>query len=205
MKRAILISLCLVLGICAVAFAGANLGIAKGAIHVRPHSSKLGCTLSPAITGCADIVLIEAGSDIDAFPVFYDLVEYQGIEYGVTWPSWAYSAGFNNCSDFVIGEITEPDSGASHAWTVCQNASVAVPSYLWLFADGPGQICLTGHPEHGSAFIVDCSLQKDVLIGWGCAGVYGGASDPASGNACDDLPQAATVPATWSQIKSLFE
>ncbi len=202
MKKVIVISLCVVLAACTVAFAGANLGVAKGAIHVRAHNAKAGCTTG--LTTCSDIVLIEPSSDIDAFPVFYDLVEYQGIEYGITWPAWAYSAGFVSCSDLAIGEIHWSGQGASHAWTTCQHG-IAAPDYLWLYADGPGTICLTGHPQHGSAFIVDCGEQADVLIGWGCAGVFGGASDPASGDACGELPSPATIPGTWGQIKSLFQ
>jgi len=44
-----------------------------------------------------------------------------------------------------------------------------------------------------------------VLIGWGCAGVYGGTPDPPSGDACEVLPEPATEPTTWGEIKGLFQ
>lgn len=203
MRKVLLVSLCIVLGSSAAALAGANVGVAKGTIHVRPHNAKAGCTV--AISTCSDIVMSESGFSVDAFPVFYELNEFQGCEYGVTWPAWSYPAAFTSCSDFVIGAIANPGEGASHTWTACDYSGVCIPSFLWLYADGPGKICITGHPQHGSAFVLDCGEDVDVLIGWGCAGVYGGVPDPESGNACEALPGPATEPTTWGEIKSLFQ
>jgi len=203
MKKAILITFCVVLGLSTLSFAGRNADVAKGAIHVRAHNAKAGC--ASGISGCEDIVMTEPTFSFDAFPVFYDLVEYKACEYSVIWPDWTYSATFNSCSDFVIGEILWPGDGVSHAWTLCQNSSVCAPAYLWIYADGPGQVCISGHPQHGSAFLVDCIDGVDVLIGWGCAGVYGGTPDPASGDACGVLPEPATEPTTWGEIKGLFQ
>jgi len=179
MKKAILISVCLVLGICTVAFSGVNDGVAKGIVHVRPHNAKLGCTV--AIDDCDDIVITESSFSFDAFPVFYDLVEFQGCEYGLTWPAWTSPAAFTSCSDLVIGSIALPGDGVSHSWLDCQNASVCVPAWLWLYADGPGQVCMSGNPSNpihpGAAYVLSCKVdtldggELDTLIGWGCAGV----------------------------------
>jgi hypothetical protein len=207
MKKAILITFCFALGLSTLAFAGNNAGVAKGTIHVRPHNAKAGCSVS--ITGCGDIVMTELGDNFDAFPVFYDLVEFKGCEYGVIWPTWTYGADFTNCADLIIGGITNPGDGVSHSWLACQTSSVCIPAYLWLYADGPGQVCITGRPDHptkpGTAFVLDCDEGLDVLIGWGCAGVYGGTPDPASGDACAELPPPATEPTTWGGIKTLFQ
>ena len=205
MKKAILISFCFVLGLSTVALAGNNPN-AKGTIHVRAHNAKAGCTVG--IEDCGDIVMVEAGFSIDAFPVFYELTEFLGCEYSVVWPAWTYPAAFTNCSDLIIGEVVNPGDGASHTWLACQTG-VCVPAFLWLYADGPGQICISGNPDHptkpGTAFVLDCAEGLDVLVGWGCAGVYGGTPDPASGDACAELPKPATEPTTWGGIKTLFQ
>jgi hypothetical protein len=206
MKKAILVVLCVLLGLSTVALAGNNPG-AKGTIHVRPHNAKAGCNYG-TIEGCADIVMSEPGFSVDAFPIFYELTEYQGCEYSVTWPDWTYPPAFTNCADLVIGTIANPGDGVSHTWLACQTG-VCVPAFLWLYADGPGQVCISGNPLHphkpGTAFVLDCAEGLDVLVGWGCAGVYGGTPAPASGDACEELPPPATQPTTWGEIKGMFE
>jgi hypothetical protein len=200
MKKAIVVFLGLLLLVSTAALCGQNFDIAKGIVHVRDHNAKAGCNYG-TFSSCEDIVTTLAGHSIDAFPVFYELTEYQGCEYGLLWPAWQYSAAWNNCSPLVIGSILLSGQGASHTWLTCQFDGYCVPAFIWLYADGPGQICITGHPEHGSAFILDCHEAVDVLIGWGCAGVYGvSGHDP-----CGELPEPATVPTTWGDIKSLFE
>ena len=87
--RVLVIALALTLMLSALATAGNNLD-AKVAVHVRPHNAKAGCTITPAIVGCGEIVTTEPGFSVDAFPVFFDLNEYLGCEYGLCWPAWAY-------------------------------------------------------------------------------------------------------------------
>ena len=196
MKKVLVIAVALTLALSAFAFAGLNPD-AKVAVHVRPHSAKAGCTLTPAILDCGDIVTTEPGFSVDAFPVFFDLVEYLGCEYGLCWPSWTYSAAFTNCATFVIGAIDWPGSGASHTWTDCQYG-VMVPSFVWLYASGPGYICVCPHPISGLIAVLDCHEGLDAPRCNFCAGVYGYIGD-------DPCWPTGTEASTWSEIKGMFE
>ncbi len=194
--RVLVIAIALTLALCAMAFAGANPD-AKIAIHVRNHNAKAACTITPAIVTCADVVTTNATGNFDAFPVFFDLTEYQGVEFGVTWPVWAYSADFTNCADLVIGEIKNPGDGSSHAWTTCQYG-VAAPCFLWMYADaGGGMICPIPHPIAGAISIVDCAEGVDTPMCIFCAGVYGMVGD-------DPCAPTATEPSSWGEIKGMF-
>ena len=197
MKKVLVAAVALTLVLSAVAFAGNNTA-AKVAVHVRAHNAKLACNVG-IIEGCADIVTTEPGFSVDAFPIFYDLVEYKGVEYGLCWPTWTYSAAFSNCSDLVIGSVINPGDGASHTWFDCQVA-VAVPSFVWLYADAPGQICPCPHPVSGVINVLDCADGLDDPCGIFCAGVYGAVGDdPCDGGA------SATEGSTWGGIKAIFE
>jgi hypothetical protein len=194
MKRAIIIAMALTLALSAFAFAGNNPN-AKVAIHVRPHNAKAGCTVT--INGCEDIVSTEPGFSVDAFPVFFDLNEYLGCEYGMCWPTWTYSAAWNNCADLVIGAIVNPGDGASHTWLSCQTG-VAVPSFIWLYADGAGLVCPCPHPVSGVISVLDCAEGLDDPTVIFCAGVYGSIGD-------DPCAPTATETSTWGEIKGIFE
>jgi hypothetical protein len=186
----------LVLAFSAFAYAGVNVD-AKVAVHVRAHNAKAGCTV--AITGCADIVTTEPGFSVDAFMVFYDLNQYLGTEYGMCWPAWTYSGAFTSCSDLVIGSIAWPGDGASHTWTACQTG-VAVSGFVWLYADGPGQICPCEHPASGAIQVLDCAEGLDTPACVYCAGVYGAVGD----DPCEPCA-TAIEPSTWGGIKAVFE
>ena len=192
--RVLVIALALTLALSALAFAGNNPD-AKVAVHVRAHNAKAGCTV--AITGCADIVTTEPSYSIDAFPVFFDLAEFQGCEYGLCWPAWTYSAAFTNCATFVIGSIAWPGDGASHTWTECA-AGVMVPSFVWLYADAPRMLCVCPHPVSGGIFVLDCAEGVDSPGCNFCAGVYGLVGD-------DPCEPTGTEPSSWGEIKGLFE
>jgi hypothetical protein len=183
-------TLLVVLGVAAILLAGfawpayaGNNPDAKVVIHVRPHNAKLGCKVSfdPPTATCADLVTTEPSFSFDAFPVFYELNEYLGCEYAVTWPNWTYSASFTNCADFVIGAVNLPGDMAAHTWTDCQSG-MAVPSYLWIYADYAGMICPAEPTEPGADLkVLDCSEGVDAPIAVLCAGVYGAAGqDPCS-------------------------
>ena len=195
MKRVLVAAVALTLVLSAVAFAGNN-PAAKVAVHVRAHNAKLGCNYG-TITICDEIVTTEAGFSVDAFPVFYDLVEFLGCEYGLCWPAWAYSAAFSSCSDLVIGVVDWPGTGASHTWTACQ-AGVCVPSFVWLYADAPGLICPCVNPESGQISVLDCAEGLDSPVGIFCAGVYGETGE----DPCE--PVTATETSTWGAIKNIF-
>lgn len=135
------------------AFGGANSGVAKVAVHVVDHSSRSCSKNMPTITSCEDIITTNAGYNVDFFPVFFDLVEYQGIEYGVTWNG--SSCTFTSCSDLTIGDIVNAGDGVSHAWSECQSGPVAIPGFGWIYSYG--SICIVPHPAAGGPNIGDCA------------------------------------------------
>jgi hypothetical protein len=169
----------------------------KVATHVRSHNSKAGCDIG-TVLNCADIVTTEPGYSVDAFPVFFDLNEYLGCEYGLCWPAWTYSATFTSCSDLVIGGIQWPGDGASHAWLNCQPGPVAVPSFVWLYADGPGMVCPCPHPVSEEINVLSCAEELDEPMCIFCAGVYGMIGD-------DPCEPTRTEPRSWGSIKAMFE
>jgi hypothetical protein len=199
MRRILLIAFCFVLLLSTAVLAGYNPN-GKVAIHVRAHSAKAGCNYG-TIIDCHDIVYTMTSAEVDAFPVFFDLTEYRGCEYAITWPIGWGSAAFTSCSDFVIGSITNRGQGASHTWTGDCKTGVMVPSFLWLYTGSSGTICPVGHPQHGFIYTLDCHENKEAVwtTRWGCAGINGAAGmDP-----CTDLEPV--TPTTWSGIKTLFE
>ena len=196
MAKVTIIGLGFVLALTASAFAGANME-AKVCVHVEIHASRT-CTKSfPAITGCADIISTEPTPDIDAFPVFYDLVEYQGFDYGMTWPGM-YSCAFNSCSDLAIGTILWPGDGVSHAWYVCQPGPIAVPGWGWIF--DYGMVCVVIHPTAGGPNVGDCTGNIDHVCAGCCAGIGGSyiGDDP-----CGNFTGAEQ--STWGGIKTIFK
>jgi hypothetical protein len=194
MKIIPIVVIALTLAMSASAFAGGN-PFAKVAIHVRPHDAKAACSVT--ISTCSDIVTTEPGFNIDAFPVFFDLAEFLGCEYGLCWPEWTYSAAFTSCGDLVIGTILLPGDGASHTWLTCQTG-VCVPSYLWLYADYAGFIHPCPHPVSGVVNVLDCSEGVDTPVAWLGAGVYGMVGD-------DPCQPVGTSLGTWGGIKGVFE
>ena len=188
----------LVVAVALPCFAGNN-PTAYVAVHVKIHAAKQSCESLPAVSDCNDITTTYGGSSIDAFPVFYSLTEYKGFEYGMMWPEWSYGGAFTNCADLVIGDIVDPGDGISHSWLVCQEAGVGIPGWLWLYADGAGDVCVVNHPV-GSVgpgiYILDCAEGLDNPLYSFCAGVYGATGE----DPCD----IATEASTWSEIKNIF-
>jgi hypothetical protein len=197
MKKVLVITAALVLALSAYAWAGANPD-AKVAVHVIPHGSR-SCTKSfPVIATCADIIYTEPTPDADAFPVFFDLVEYQGLEYGMTWPGM-YSTVFTSCSDLTIGGIVFSGDGISHAWTLCQPGPVAIPGWGWIY--DYGVVCVVPSPENeeGVIAIGDCTPEPDVPVCNFCAGIGGyDGDDPCQG-------PSANESSTWGGIKGMFK
>jgi hypothetical protein len=179
----------------ATAFAGQNAGLGKAAVHVLDHASRT-CTKSfPTITGCSDIQTELAGPDADCFPVFFDLVEYQGFDYGMTWPGM-YTCAFTSCSDLAIGTIQSPGDGISHAWYVCQAGPVAITGWGWIY--DYGAVCLTAHPTAGGPNIGDCAGALDMPVRTFCAGIGGEPGD-------DPCEPTYIQPTTWGAIKEMFK
>ena len=171
--------------------------IGKVAVHVEPHASRTCSKNFPAITGCSDIQYMIEAHDVDAFPVFFDLIEYQGFDYSLGWPG-QYTCAFVTCSDLTLGTITNPGDGISHAWYSCQPGPVALPGWGWIYEPGPAGICVVPHPEAGAINIGDCSgtIRGPVIVT--CAGIGGALGD-------DPCSPTDVQPTTWGHIKAMFK
>jgi hypothetical protein len=191
------IALALTMVLSVVATAGQNPNL-KCAVHVDAHNAKRACGNLPVFTACTDIVTTWGTYSFDAMPTFFDLYGITGAEYSLTWPAWTYSAAWNNCSDLVIGAIAWPGDAISHTWNVCQIQYAVICGWAWLYADGPGLVCMIPNADTGFIGVVDCEFQPDVPVGFSCAGVYGMVGD-------DPCECSATELSTWGGIKSMFK
>jgi hypothetical protein len=151
---------------------------AKIAVHVVEYDPHMNCgERLPVIQGCAWIQSTYEGADVLAFPIFFDLCEYQGVEFGLSWPDWEGGAVWQSCADLSIGEITHPGDGVSQVWHDCHLDNAVVPGWIWVYADGPGHIEPCGHPYTGEVQILNCWQEVDKLY-WGYrAGVNGAEGD----------------------------
>lgn len=195
MKKVLALAVALTLVLSASVYAGANAGVGKVAVHVLDHESRT-CTKNfPSIQGCGDIITTHEGPDVDAFPVFFDLVEYQGFDYSMVWPG-TYSCAFTSCSDLTIGGVVWPGDGVSHAWYECQPGPVAIPGFGWIW--DYGMICIAPYPGTDQINIGDCTGALDAPICIFCAGIGGYQGD-------DPCEPTATEQSTWGSIKSMFK
>jgi hypothetical protein len=167
---------------------------AKVAVHVLPHASRTCAKNFPTIIDCGNIQTTEPDYDVDAFPVFFDLVEYQGFDYGLMWPG-LYSCAFTSCSALAIGTITWPGDGISHAWYTCQAEPVAVCGWGWMYDSG--MICVSPHPTAGGPNIGDCAGDLNTVVCRFCAGIGGYIGD-------DPCAPTRTEPSSWGAIKAMF-
>ena len=124
MRRVIAGTIILTLVLTGIGVAGSNPDM-KAALHVLPHGERTCAKNFPTISEVGDIIYTEPGPEADVFPVFYNLVEWGGFDYGLTWPG-LYTCAFTSCSDFTIGGIVNPGDGVSHAWSVCKFTPIAV-------------------------------------------------------------------------------
>jgi hypothetical protein len=177
----------LLLALCTSVFAGANYGTAKVAVHVEPHRSRTCTKDMPAITVYEDIIMTLDTPDADCFPVFFDLSEYQYVEYGLTWPG-LYSCAFAHCCDVTTGFIINPGDGVTLGWLTCQPGPVAIAGWAWIY--DYGSVCVVPHPVAGGPLVGDCSGMWDEVVANWCAEI---------GLIC------ATEAGTWGEIKSLFK
>lgn len=198
MFRGVAIGGCLILAVSSICVAGAN-PTAKVAVHVLEHASR-SCTKSfPSITKCQDIVYSTDSTDVDCFPVFFDLNEYQGFDYGLNWPG-TYSCAFTSCSDLTIGDIVNPGDGLSHAWYSCQSGDIAVTGWAWISEPDSALVCIVDHPTAFDVNIGDCSGRIDhPAENPYCAGIAG-----AEGDQPDCGGPVANEQSTWGTVKSLF-
>ena len=182
-----LVCLC-VLAVAANGFAGRNPSV-KAAVHVLPHASRNCTKMFPSVGDCESIAYTEPSPNVDVFPVFFDLVEYQRLDYGLTWPGMN-SCVFTSCSDLTEGGIVWPGDGVSHAWETCQPGPIAMPGWGWIW--DYGMVCIIAHPQAGGPNIGDCQPANDIPILTFCAGIGGSTGeypcvDPPN---CDVFPTA---------------
>lgn len=186
MTKWLVIIVCIVLAWASSCLGGLNPG-AKVAVHVMPHSPKRSCADALAtIGGCEDIVHTLETGDADCFPVFFNLVEYQGCEYALSWPG-TNSCTFTSCSDLVIGGILNPGDGISHTWFECQPGGIAIPGWAWIYEPDSAQVCVIGHPVTGAIRVLDCHEGLDEPSEEPfCAGMGGLAGDDPCGGGRGD-------------------
>jgi hypothetical protein len=179
--------------------AGVNAN-AKVAVHAIPHDSRTCTENFPSITQCADINYTEPAGDVDCFPVFFDLVEYQGFDYGLNWPG-TYSCAFTSCSDLTIGTVVWPGDGVAQAWHTCQSSGIAVPGWGWIYEPHPSQVSIVNHPLTERIMTGDCSSPAVVdTLEW--FNVYfAGIAGAAGQNPCEPTAVEQT---TWSDVKIMF-
>ena len=162
--------------------ADANPG-ANVAVHILPHVDHRSCSSGmPDLESECGVNYLYTGCDaVDVFPVFYYLVEYNGFEYGLTWPGQA-TCVFTSCSDLTIGDIENPGDGISQVWFDCRRpASCAVPGFGWIESTEPGRVCVVPHPGRSQVRVLDCSAGVDSPIQSSCAGVCSGPGDDPCG------------------------
>jgi hypothetical protein len=196
MKGSIGIAMLLVLILSTCALAGANM-TAKGTVHLLPHASRDCAEGYPEIGGCGDIITTELSSDVDAFPVFYDLVEYVEFDYSLEWPGNA-SCLFTSCSDYTYGMIVWPGDGIAQRWATCQPGPVVVTGWGWI--QDVGFICVRNHPTLGGV-VIDCAGQQDYISGCVCAATGGYIGD----DPCMPCDPVVNRSATLGSIKAQFE
>lgn len=180
---------------------------AKVAVHLVPYDCNRACSRNfPEFTDCSDINTTYCGcGNIDFFPVFFDLVEYRGLEYAVEWPGLC-SCVFSTCSYCQIGEIVWPGDGISQVWLDCRQHGVAVPGWGWITVDVPGQVCVVPHPMTGNITIAGCELPAETDdLDFPTAAFCGGVCGARGQNPCGGPPEQATVATTWGSIKRVFK
>jgi uncharacterized repeat protein (TIGR01451 family) len=178
MTRWVALSVLTLLAVHASAFAGDN-PYFKVAVHVQPHQAGLTCeTGLPAISGCEDIVPTYPGcGDVDAFVVFFGLVGYRLVEYGLDWPPEWGSGQTTTCGDLVIGDIVNPGDGLTIAWTECHPEGAVVAGWTTLAASSAGRIDPVTHPGSGRLQVIDCSFEDDEAYLRFSAGACGAEGD----------------------------
>ena len=192
-----------ILSACVCATAGINADH-KAAIHVLPHESRSCTQNSPSIGACGDIVTTYAGcGDIDFFLVFYDLVRWQGMEYGLWWPPEWGECVYTKCAgDLFIGDIAASGDGLAAACFECQYSEIVIAGFAWVTAETPGVVCpvLSPCPTAPHLGVGDCDefgAELEFSRCAFCAGVCGAVGD-------DPCGPSDVEPATWSKIKSMF-
>ena len=179
------------------AHAGSN---HKIAIHVLSHERRTCDSGLPRIQTCKDIqYTYDACTDIDVFPIFFDLSGVTGIEVGLMWPgSWG-SCAFTPCGfDFVIGTIEQPGDAMAGTWYQCRHDLCVVAGYGWLAPSSGGEICPVPSAVTDFMGVTDCDFVQYPPAAYYCAGACGtGGENPCGGGISEGK--------SWGAIKSMFK
>ena len=197
MKRAICISAAVLLVMAGSAPGGAN-PFAKGAVHIMPHTERTCTTDFPVIYNCTDIVTTVAATDIDVFPVFFDLYEYKEFVYSLNWTSGS-SCVFTSCTDYSIGSVVWSGDGIVQGWNECQTGNSVVTG--WGHIQGEGYVYMYMHYELNIGGVYDCAGNLDGVCYsyWSGFGGFAIGDDP-----CEPVDPSAADESTWGQIKAMF-
>ena len=171
----------------------------KIAVHVAPHAGRNCSSGIPDISTCKDIdYTYDSCTDIDVFPIIYDLYGVTGVQLGLTWPTSWGSCAFTACGfHYVIGEIVNPGDGFAGTWHDCQHIRQVIVGFGWLGPMSGGLICPTENPYTGLLGTSDCDFEEDPPAQVFCAGACGEAGDdPCGGGFSEDK--------TWGGIKAMF-
>jgi hypothetical protein len=170
------------------------------AIHVLPRNASTTCTENfPEVEYCEEVCWTEAACEVDFFTVFFGLDEYQGFEYGLTWPAEWGSISFISCSDMTIGGIAHPGDGISQTWSECRTDYLTFTGYGRVDATGPGRISIIAPPTWYAPKVITCHYGTyDVMMSYR-GGVCGAEGDQP----CGTGPQRVQ-PTTWGAIKAMF-
>jgi hypothetical protein len=176
----------------------------KIAVHVKSHPTS--CAEGyPSFLDCTSIQTTWAGcGDADVMPVFYELIEFTSVEFGLSW--WfdpTLSMVWTRCKgDAAAGTITHSGDGTVITWAACQVAYSVVPGYGWLTVSGPEIVSPDLNPVTRRCGVIDCQVSPgpyfDWSLGWYSAGICG----PVGDDPC--APADAVEPSTWGAIKALL-
>jgi hypothetical protein len=176
----------------------------KVALHVKSHPTS--CAEGyPVFLDCLSIQTTYPGcGDVDVMPVFYDLVEFTAVEFGLAWlhdPSasmlWTRCKG-----DAAVGTIVHSGDGTMITWTACQVAYSIAPGFGWLTVGGPEFIRLDNYPVTHRCGVTDCQAPPGPYFD--CSGVSGaGVCGLVGDDPCRPVDPSETVPTTWGAIKAL--
>jgi hypothetical protein len=197
MGKAVVLGLVLVLLCSSAVSAGAN-WLSKAAVHVLPHAERTCDTDFPVVIDCGDFITTEPGNSVDAFPVFFDMVECRRIDYAFEWSGGA-SAVFTSCSDHCQGAVASSGDGVIHTWDSCLATSSVIPGWIWI--EGPmTMILLAPNPETGGVWVYDCMDGMDNPCFHYMAGMGGLIGD----DPCEPVDPSMTAQDSWGAVKAMF-
>lgn len=200
--RIVAIVLALVL-VASAALAGVGHNpVHKIAIHIKSHPTS--CTENyPTFPDCVSIQHTYSGcGDIDVMPVFYDLIEFTAVEFGLTW--WldpSLSMVWTRClGDAAVGTIVQSGDGTAITWGACQHSYSVAPGYGWLSVTGQEIMYPDHNPETLRCGVIDCQASPgpyfDYALQYSAGGICGILGD-------DPCMPVGVRQSTWGAIKVL--